>query len=115
MRTCDDPNFIGYTNECMCAPEDHERTVMIYQYAAAIKVASAWVVPEVRQPAVVKVPGLIDALQGSALWHPDYGYFGIVGFDRARQLLTIEFLEGSALPGTAVAPCTSFIVTVPPA
>lgn len=94
--------------------EDHARHIVVHQYVACIRVPNVWAVPE--SSVWLEVPALVDALVGSCIWNPDYGYFLITAYDKEAQKILVERLNvsGTALPGVVIPLCTKFIFTARP-
>lgn len=105
-----------YYAGCSACPEDHNRNVIIQNYAAALKVQTAWNVPDCDQFATVSIPGLSSITIGSYLWNPTYGFFQVTGFNSATQQVVIlnTCVEGNATAGTQVPACTDFNLSSPP-
>ena len=95
-----------YTHPCDSVLEDHSRHVIVHQYVACIKVPEAWAVPS--GMVWLSTPALVDVLVGSCLWHPDYGSFRVVAFDKGAQRIRVQ-PKSDAVVGTQIPSCSKFI------
>jgi hypothetical protein len=96
--------------------ESHCQQILINTYPLAVKVANPWNVPACDETAILIIPDATQALVGSYLWNPIYGYFEITGFNSTTKQLTVinNCNAGNATEGTAVPECALFVVTDEP-
>ena len=97
----------------MC-PEDHTQEVINKQILGAVKIETAWNIPDCGETAVVTICGLEEVAIGSYLWAANYGYFEITGVNANDVTLRNNCNTGNASVGAEVPACTNFIFAPPP-
>lgn len=89
--------------------EDHARHIILHQYTSCVRVTNQWAVPLDSALVWLDVPAIVDALVGSVMWNPTYGYFKVTAFDKQAQRIQVQRKAQSAAPGTVVAADSRFI------
>lgn len=105
-----------FYNEASVCVQDHNSCTVINKFAASVKVANAFNMPDCDQSAELNIPGLKDITIGSYLWNAGVGYLQVVSFNAFDEIVTVQnnCNTGNASPGTTVPVCTLFTVTDPP-
>lgn len=98
-----------------CCPEQHCNPQLIPGYSG-VKVSDSFNMPGCGQSAAVSVPNLLGLPVGSYLWNVGVGYLKVISVNLLDQtiLLQNDCTAGNITPGSTIAACTTFVVTVPP-
>lgn len=97
--------------------QDHTRTIIEQELAAGLSVQNSWNIPACNGSSVLQIPGLTNAVNGSYLWNPSYGYFKVISFNNSNSTVVIQndcHITNQAV-GTQIPACTTFIVVDTPA
>lgn len=97
-------------------PEDHCQSVIVPQFAYALKIENTFNVPECGGQATIFVTNTTTVHVGGYIWSSQFGWFEIVDFNKNNGQITIQnnCTEGNADPGTEVPVCSTFVVTTTP-
>lgn len=93
--------------------ENHAQETIINQFAAAICTISSFNIPAIGETSFVYFNGLSTLPVGLFLFHTDYGYLEVTGFNSqtGQVALTNNGEVGNASPGTGVPACTCFTIS----
>lgn len=119
--TCSDSVPAGtpvpYYMQAPAIQQNNCQQFITQQFSTTVKSNSAWNVPVCGgiASATFSLPNVTTLLVGSNLWNESYGYFEVIAWVAATQMVTVanNCVEGNAAAGTFIPACTEFLVDGP--